>query len=340
MADRKKQTKRGAQSTAKRGARNREQRETVVGRKATARDWIGAARPRTLTMSITPVALGTAAAFNVAGWHLGKALLCLAIALFLQIGVNFANDYSDGIRGTDDTRSGPARLTGGRLAEPALVKRVAIACFVIAALAGLALTVWTMQWWLLAIGAVCILAAWFYTGGKRPYGYMGLGELMAFLFFGIVATAGTTWAQIGRVTEDSLWLGGALGCFAAAILLVNNIRDIDGDRFVGKRTLATFIGLRASKILFAILVTAPFVVLWLYSLALAFGGYVFFSALLAGPAVLIVLFGRSAKDYVLALTLTSLTSLIYGIGLAIAIWGGVFGFQAPVIPDQTPVPTP
>ena len=161
---------------------------------ATARDWIAAARLRTLPLAITPVLIGTGAATLVdEQLHWVIALACLAVAFALQTGVNYANDYSDGIRGTDDVRVGPGRLTGGRKAEPRTVLIVALSFFALAAVIGLALVVRTGQWWLLAVGAVCIVAAWFYTGGKRPYGYNAMGELFVFVFFGLVATLGTTW---------------------------------------------------------------------------------------------------------------------------------------------------
>jgi 1,4-dihydroxy-2-naphthoate polyprenyltransferase len=165
---------------------------------ATAADWIAGARLRTLPLAIAPVALGTGAgivAIPDGPWHPARALLALVVALALQIAVNYANDYSDGVRGTDDHRVGPARLTGSGAAKPKHVLAVALSFFALAAMAGLALTVVTGQWWMLAVGAVAIVAAWFYTGGKHPYGYYGLGELVVFVFFGIVATAGSAYVQ-------------------------------------------------------------------------------------------------------------------------------------------------
>lgn len=295
---------------------------------ATWRDWIAAARPRTLGMAIAPVALGTAAAFNAEGYHLGIALACLALAIFLQIGVNFANDYSDGVKGTDAVRVGPGRLVGSGKAEPRTVRNVALAFLALGAVAGLVVVVLSGRWLLLAVGVVCILAAWGYTGGKRPYGYSALGELMAFLFFGPVAVIGTVYAIIGRVTEDSIALGIAIGAISAALMLCNNLRDIETDRAAGKRSLATLIGRRASKVLYVVLMLVPFGIAWIFSYALAYGFAVFVVLLIAGPAMVIVAMARTPRDLITALGLTGLTALLYGVLLSIAIWGGPAGFVA------------
>jgi 1,4-dihydroxy-2-naphthoate octaprenyltransferase len=294
--------------------------------RATWRDWLAAARPRTLGMAIAPVALGSAAAFNAEGFHLGIALACLVLALCMQIGVNFANDYSDGVKGTDAVRVGPGRLVGAGKAEPRAVRNVAIGFLAAGALAGIAVVLVSGRWWLLLVGAVCIVAAWTYTGGKRPYGYFALGELMSFLFFGPVAVLGTTYAIIGRVTEDAIALSIAMGCFSAALMLTNNLRDIDTDRAAGKRSLPTLIGRRASKALYALLMLVPFGVLWIFSYALVYGFAVFAVLLLAGPAIVIVVLARSSRDLITALGLTGLSALLYGVGLAVAIWGGPAGF--------------
>ena len=304
----------------------RAQQDGSAPSRATRRDWIAAARPRTLGMAIAPVALGTAAAFNAEGYHLGIALACLALALCMQIGVNFANDYSDGVKGTDAVRVGPGRLVGAGKAEPRVVLGVAIGFLAAGALAGLVVVLLSGRWWLLLVGAVCIVAAWTYTGGKRPYGYLALGELMSFLFFGPVAVMGTTYAIIGRITDDSIALGIAMGCFSAALMLTNNLRDIDTDRAAGKRSLPTLIGRRASKALYALLMLVPFGILWVFSYALAYGFAVFAVLLLAGPAIVIVLLSRSARDLITALGLTGMSALLYGVGLAVAIWGGPAGF--------------
>ena len=293
----------------------------VVVRKATARDWIGGARLRTLPLAIAPVAIGTGAAHLLSdgGWHWVRALLALAVAVFLQIGVNFANDYSDGVRGTDKNRVGPSRLTGSGAAQPRTVLVVAVLFFALGGLAGLALTITSGYYWLLAVGAVCIAAAYFYTGGKRPYGYNGLGEIFVFVFFGLVATAGTTFTQVGTVNIES-WLGGvAAGLFACAVLMVNNIRDISQDTLSGKRTLAVLVGSRAARILFAVFVAVPYLILIFFSIFYGKAPLVYFSLLSGLPAVVITLTGRTAPEFILALKLTSFTALVFGVALAAAI---------------------
>jgi 1,4-dihydroxy-2-naphthoate octaprenyltransferase len=292
-----------------------------VVRKATARDWIGAARVRTLPVALAPVALGTAAAFVYADQqaHWVRALLCLGVALSLQIGVNFANDYSDGVRGTDRHRVGPARLTASGAAKPRTVLTVALGFFALAVIAGAALVVLSGQYWLLAVGAACVLAAWYYTGGKHPYGYQGLGEVFVFVFFGLVATAGTTYVQVGTVTIESWLAGSATGFFACAVLMVNNLRDLEQDRLAGKRTLAVLLGSRMSRLLFAIFMAIPFLILVFFVLFYLNASLVYFALLLAVPAVIITVTGKSASEFILALRLTSLTLLAFGLGLAAAV---------------------
>lgn len=294
-------------------------------RRATARDWIAGARLQTLPLAVAPVVLGTAAAYVLPhegdgpGWHWVRALLCLAVALCLQIGVNFANDYSDGIRGTDRYRVGPRRLTASGAAKPRTVAGVALGFFALAAVAGFVIVLRSGQWWLLAIGAVAILAAWFYTGGKRPYGYYGLGEVVVFVFFGLVATAGTTFVLAGQVTVES-WLGGvAIGLIACAVLMVNNIRDLEQDRLAGKRTLAVLLGDRVSRIVFTVLVLAPFGILAFYTLFYANAYLVYFALLAAIPAAVITLTARTPPELIVALRLTSLTALLYAVGLGWAV---------------------
>ncbi|PVW04261.1 1,4-dihydroxy-2-naphthoate polyprenyltransferase [Microbacterium sp. Gd 4-13] len=281
--------------------------------KATARDWIGAARLRTLPLAITPVLIGTGAARLVDNqFHWVIALTCLAVAVFLQIGVNFANDYSDGIRGTDDVRVGPARLTASRRAKPRTVLIVALVFFALAGLAGIALVIRSQQWWLLLVGAACIAAAWFYTGGKRPYGYAGLGELFVFVFFGLVATVGTTWVQVLSIPQEA-WFGAvAAGFLAVAVLLANNLRDIDQDKVAGKKTLSVRIGRRATQALFTALVLLPFAIA-VFLAPFYPGAWLTLMALLAAlPAILIVWTYRAPRELVTALALTSLTSVAYG----------------------------
>ncbi|MCC2031305.1 1,4-dihydroxy-2-naphthoate polyprenyltransferase [Microbacterium allomyrinae] len=290
--------------------------------KVTLGDWIGAARLRTLPLAITPILIGTGAAILVESvFHWVIALFCLIVSVSLQIGVNFANDYSDGIRGTDDHRVGPARLTASRRVKPRAVLIVALAFFAIAGLAGLALTIRTQQWWLIAAGAVCLLAAWFYTGGKRPYGYYGLGELFVFVFFGLVATLGTTWVQALALPQEA-WFGAVgAGLLACAVLLANNLRDIDQDRAAGKRTLTVLIGRTATRWVFSVFVLLAFAIAAFLALFYPIA-WLTLLALLAGlPAILIVWTYRDPRELVVALGLTSLTSVAYGAFLMWAFIG-------------------
>lgn len=293
--------------------------------KATLGGWIGAARLQTLPLAIAPVALGTAAAYvathqpDDTGWHWVRALLCLAVALGLQIGVNYANDYSDGVRGTDRHRVGPQRLTASGAVRPRTVLIVAFVFFGLAALAGLVIVYRTQQWWLIAVGALAIAAAYFYTGGKRPYGYAGLGEVFVLLFFGLVATAGTTFAIAGTVTVES-WLSAvAIGLIACAALMVNNIRDREQDKLAGKRTLAVLMGDRASRIVYGALLLAPFGILVFFTLFYANAYLVYFALLAAIPAVGITISAKTPGELILALRLTTLVALVYGLGLGWAI---------------------
>jgi len=294
----------------------------VAPRSAGVRGWVAGARLRTLPLAVAPVALGTAAAIAASPdgvYHWVRALAALAVALLLQIGVNYANDYSDGIRGTDDHRVGPARLTASGLVEPRRVRDVAFACFGLAGLAGLFLVVTTQQWWLLAVGAVAILAAWFYTGGRRPYGYNALGEVFVFVFFGLVATAGTTYVQVLDVTSDTWLLAVAAGSFACAVLMVNNIRDIDQDRVAGKRTLAVVVGPFAARVLFTVFSLVPFVIAGGFTLINSTALFVFFVLLMVLPAILITWTARTAKELILALKLTSNAALAYALLLSYAV---------------------
>ncbi|MEQ1873516.1 MAG: 1,4-dihydroxy-2-naphthoate polyprenyltransferase [Ilumatobacteraceae bacterium] len=245
--------------------------------------WLIGARLRTLPAAVVPVALGAAAAVgenDPVWWRVGGALV---VSLALQVGVNYANDYSDGVRGTDAVRVGPTRLLASGLATASAVKRAALAAFAIAALSGLVLAAVT-SWWLLAVGAAALLAGWGYTGGPKPYGYFGLGELFVFVFFGLVATAGTTFVVCERITATS-WLAGCIaGCLACALLVINNLRDIPTDRVAGKRTLAVRIGDRRTRALYVVLLVVAFAIV----IAIAIDGRPWTALGLAGALVAIV----------------------------------------------------
>jgi 1,4-dihydroxy-2-naphthoate octaprenyltransferase len=272
-------------------------------------------------LAIAPVAIGTGAAIVASEpgvYHPVRAVLALLVALFLQIGVNYANDYSDGIRGTDAFRIGPARLTGSGAAQPKTVLKVALAFFALAAIAGLILVILSQLWWLLVVGAVAIVAAWFYTGGKKPYGYFGLGEVFVFIFFGPVATLGTTLVQAGTINVESVIGGIGIGLIACAVLMVNNLRDLTPDKAAGKRTLSVLIGDRASRIVFCVLLLLPFVGVAFFTLFYPLAFFTFFCLLLALPACLITVTAKTPQELILALKLTSFTGLGYGLLLGAA----------------------
>ena len=224
---------------------------------ADAREWLAGTRPRTLPAAVVPVLIGSGVALGYDRFSWWRALLALVVALALKVGVNFANDYSDGVRGSDERRVGPVRLVAAGLAPPRQVLLAAFGCFGVAGLAGLALAAVT-SWWLVAAGAACIAAAWFYTGGPRPYGYNGLGEVFVFAFFGVVAVAGTAYVQMSALS----WLGLAAsvpaGLLACALLMVNNLRDIGTDTLADKRTLAVMFGDARSRVAYVLMLLVPF----------------------------------------------------------------------------------
>jgi 1,4-dihydroxy-2-naphthoate polyprenyltransferase len=259
-----------------------------------------------------------------------RALGALVVALAVQIGTNYANDYSDGIRGTDDARVGPVRLTASGLASPAAVKRAALLAFGVAAVVGFALA-WATSWWILLVGAACLLAGWFYTGGPRPYGYAGLGELFVFVFFGLVATVGTFYVETERLDRPAVWWSAvAVGLLATALLLANNLRDIATDVESGKRTLAVRVGRRAGGRCYVTCVGAPFagVALWgvlavtgvIHSMLPVLVFLPLAAVPLVGPPVRVVLSGAEGRALLPVLAATGRLQLAFGALLAVALW--------------------
>ncbi|MFC4059354.1 1,4-dihydroxy-2-naphthoate polyprenyltransferase [Planomonospora corallina] len=288
---------------------------------ATPSQWIAGARPRTLPAAVVPVAVGTGVALGYGGAVWWRALLALFVALALQVGVNYANDYSDGVRGTDDDRVGPMRLVGSGAASPRQVLAAALGCFLAAAAAGLALVVVTRAWWLLAVGAAAIAAAWFYTGGSRPYGYRALGEVSVFVFFGLVAVAGTTFVQLERLPWLAVAASVPAGLLSCAMLVVNNLRDIVTDGPAGKRTLAVVLGDARTRTLYVFCLVLPLLV------ALALVPWQPFAALgvLAAPLALApvkaVRAGATGPALIATLQQTGRFQLVFGalftLGLAL-----------------------
>ena len=285
---------------------------------ATPAQWLEGARPRTLPAAIAPVAAGTGAAAAVDGFDLGRALLALLVAVALQVGVNYANDYSDGIRGTDADRVGPLRLVGSGVASPGAVKRAALLAFAVGAVAGLVLAL-LVAWWLVLVGVACLLGAWYYTGGSSPYGYRGLGEVSVFVFFGLVATVGTTYVQAERVTTASVLAGVGCGALACAILVANNLRDIPTDRGAGKRTLAVRLGDRRTRLLYVGLVFAAYAAVVLIALQHLVVLIALGTALPAVRPTLGVIYGATGRELVPVLKETGLLLLVYGVALGITL---------------------
>jgi 1,4-dihydroxy-2-naphthoate polyprenyltransferase len=283
----------------------------------TATQWLAGARPRTLPAACSPVIAGTGLAAFEQGFSWVAATLALIVSLSLQVGVNYANDYSDGIRGADAERVGPLRLVGSGLASPSLVKRAAFASFGFAGLAGLALVIMTQYWWLVVVGVACILAGWYYTGGKRPYGYVGLGEVFVFVFFGLVAVCGTVYVQVGRVSLASLLTGVWIGALACAILVTNNLRDIRGDTQVGKRTMATRLGDARTRLWYVILVALSALLIVIVSLLTTWWALIGLAGLvLIIPAVRVVMSGGTGPALIGVLKATSLTELLCAVGFS------------------------
>lgn len=285
----------------------------------TFRDWVAGARLRTLPLAVSPVLLGAGSAVWAGAFDGLLFALCLVVAVALQIGVNYANDYSDGVRGTDAYRVGPARLTASGRAPAESVKRAAFVAFGVALAAGFALVALSSQWWLLLVGAVSVVAAWFYTGGSKPYGYAGWGEVVVFVFFGLVATIGTAWVMVGTIPFESWFTGSAAGFFASAVLLVNNLRDIDGDKQAGKNTLAVRLGASWTKVLLVVLLLMPYAIVAFLSLLFFFVPVVFVVGILTAVIIVIVLLAKTPRDLIRALSLMSINSLVFAGALAAAI---------------------
>lgn len=290
--------------------------------------WVEGARPKTLPAALAPVAAGT----GVAVWQLGeltgavdwalvipRALLALAVSFALQIGVNFANDYSDGIRGTDDDRVGPFRLTGSGAARPVTVKRAAIISLALGGLFGVVLVAVAQMWWALVVGAAAIAAAWFYTGGKKPYGYLGLGEIFVFVFFGLVAVNGTALAITGRPSWAALLASVAIGLLAVALMLTNNLRDIPTDAVSGKRTLAVRLGERGTRLLYTTTLLAPFVLMVPVIVAHWPAALVLLALPLAIGPVRKVLGGAMGRDLIPVLGATGRLELVFSLLLLVGL---------------------
>lgn len=292
----------------------------------TASTWIAGARPKTLPAAVVPVAVGTAATIDssmtwdgtTVWWRAGAALV---VALALQVATNYANDYSDGVRGTDDDRAGPVRLVGSGLVEPSLVKRAAFVCFGVAAVAGLALTI-AVGPELLVVGVASILAGWFYTGGSSPYGYKGLGELFVFVFFGLVATVGSAYVQPAGWSGLAWLVAVPVGCLATALLVANNLRDIPTDADTGKMTLAVRLGDGRTRRLFVLLLAAPFVLAVAASFTRPWALLALLALPLAAAAIVPVTRGATGRDLIAVLEATGRTQLAFGLLLAAGLWIG------------------
>ena len=285
---------------------------------ADPRKWLAGTRPRTLPAAVVPVLIGSGVALGYARFSWWRAVLALVVALALQVGVNFANDYSDGIRGSDEQRVGPVRLVAAGLAPPRQVLAAAFGCFVLAGVAGLALAAVT-SWWLVAVGAGCIAAAWFYTGGPKPYGYSGLGEVFVFLCFGVVAVAGTAYVQMNALS----WLGLAAsvpaGLLACALLMVNNLRDIGTDTVAGKRTLAVMLGDARSRAGYVLTLLVPFGVAALLAFFRPFTLLTALALPLARLPIRSVRAGASGPALIRALGQTGRLQLAFGIAFTIGL---------------------
>jgi 1,4-dihydroxy-2-naphthoate octaprenyltransferase len=280
--------------------------------------WLEGARPRTLPNAIAPVVAGTggAAWLHAACWW--KALLALLVAVAMIIGVNYANDYSDGIRGTDDVRAGPLRLVGSKLAAPRAVLTAAVVSLGVAAAAGVVLALFSAPW-LIAVGAVCVAGAWLYTGGSKPYGYLGLGEVAVFVFFGLVAVLGTQYTQALRVDWVGVALAVAMGSLSSAVLVANNLRDIPTDKESGKVTLAVRLGDGRTRMLYQALLVVALALTLALMLATPWCGVGLIATPLGVRAAGPVRKGLGGKELIAVLRDTGLTMLVWAIAVALAL---------------------
>ncbi|WP_414936063.1 1,4-dihydroxy-2-naphthoate polyprenyltransferase [Amycolatopsis sp. cmx-11-51] len=286
---------------------------------ATAGEWIEGARPRTLPNAVAPVVAGVGAAVALEGFSWPRSVLALLVSLALIVGVNYANDYSDGIRGTDENRVGPLRLVGSGVAKPKAVLAAALVALGLAGVLGLVLVAISGLWWLLAMGAVCILGAWFYTGGKKPYGYYGFGEIAVFVFFGLAGVLGTVYVQTGRLSWTALGCAVAVGAFSTGVLTANNLRDIPTDIESGKRTLATRLGDKGTRRLYLALIAVPYVVSVLLSFVTPWALLGLLTAPLLVKSVKAVGGGAQGRALIPALRDTGLAMLGWAILTAVAL---------------------
>ena len=293
-----------------------------MSRVASLEQWVAGARPRTLPAAVAPVLVGTAAAGLHGRANAAYALLALVVALALQVGVNYANDYSDGVRGTDEDRVGPVRLVGQRLAAPGNVKAAAFLCFGAAALVGLALVALSEAWVLLPIGIAAVVAAWRYTGGAKPYGYRGLGELFVFVFFGLVAVLGTELSQAGRVSWFGLAGAVGIGCIASAILVVNNLRDIPTDAVSGKRTLAVRLGDRRTRLLYLALIGVSALAVVAMALVEPWVALALLALAVVVPAVRVMWADSHGPALIPPLGRTGAYEVAYAVLVALGVWLG------------------
>ena len=281
--------------------------------------WVVGARVRTLPAAVVPPLVGTATAgglVSIVWWRFAAAL---TVSLALQVAVNYANDYSDGVKGTDTVRVGPVRLVASGLASPRAVKRAAFVAFAVAAVAGLALAI-AVGWPLVIVGVASMVAAWSYTGGPKPYGYYGFGELFVFVFFGVVATAGSAYVQLERITGLALAASVPVGALSCALLVVNNLRDIPTDTLAGKKTLAVRVGDARTRVLYIALIALAFVAAGLCAVARPAAAIVLLAAVLAVAPVSVVRAGAKGRDLIGVLGATGRMQLVFGAVFAAGLW--------------------